>query len=43
MKIPLLVKTVLYLDYKKEYPNSPFKEDSLKERLRANSGKALYV
>jgi hypothetical protein len=30
-----LVWKNIYLDYKIEYPNSPFKEDSPKERLRA--------
>jgi hypothetical protein len=33
--VPALVWKNVYLDYKNQYPNSPFKEDSLKERLRA--------
>lgn len=33
--IPSLVWKKVCVDYKKDYRNSPFKEESLKERLRA--------
>ena len=37
--IPSLVWKKYYWDYKKEYPNNPFRENSLKERLRATLAK----